>query len=139
MFSDIGLKDSINDNKINQILKNLYDTNFFEDISVEYNQNTLFITVKELPIIQNIFLDGIKASKFKDEIKKNFKLKSRSSFNEFFLEQEVNIIKSTLKNRGYYFAEVSPYVEDLGDNMVNITYKIELGEKQKLKNKFYWK
>ena len=70
MFSDIGLKDSINDNKINQILKNLYDTNFFENISVEYNQNTLFINVKELPIIQNIFLDGIKASKFKDEIKK---------------------------------------------------------------------
>ena len=133
MFSDISLNDKIDDKKINQILKNLYESNFFDDISVEYDQNTLSIIVKELPIIQNIFLDGIKASKFKEEIKKNFKLKSRSSFNEFFLGEEVKIIKSTLKNYGYYFADVSTYVEALGNNMVNITYKIDLGEKAKIK------
>ena len=133
MFSDITLNDKIDDNKINQILNNLYESNFFEDVSVEYNQNILFISVKELPIIQNIFLDGIKASKFQDEIKKNFKLKSRSSYNEFFLEEEVKVIKSILKNYGYYFADVSTYVEALGDNMVNITYKIDLGEKAKVK------
>ena len=133
MFSDIKLKDKINDQKVNQILKNLYESNFFEDISVVYDQDTLFINVKELPIIQNIILDGIKAKKFKEEIKKSFKLKSRSSFNQFFLGEEIKIIKSILKNYGYYFSEVSTYVEDLENNMVNITYKIDLGEKAKIK------
>ena len=133
MFSDINLNDKIDNQIINQTLKNLYETNFFEDISIEYDQDTLFINVKELPIIQNIILDGIKAKKFKDEIKKNFKFKSRSSYNEFLLEEEVKIIKSTLKNNGYYFSEVSTYVEALENNMVNIIYKIDLGEKAKIK------
>ena len=58
----------------------------FEDISIEYDQDTLFINVKELPIIQNIILDGIKAKNLK-LIKKNFKFKSRSSLMSFTWEK----------------------------------------------------
>ena len=32
---------------------------------------------------------------------------------------------------GYYYAEVDAYIEDLGDNKINLTYDISLGEKAK--------
>ena len=133
MFSDFQINNEINDQKLNEILKNLYDTNFFENVIVEYNQNTLFIKVEELPIIQNIILDGIKANKYKEEIKKNFKLKSRSSFNKYFIKEDEKIIKSILKKNGYYFSTIDTYVENIENNMVNINYKINLGDKAKIK------
>ena len=133
MFADVSNGDEVDDQKLNKILKNLYDSNFFENVTVQYTQDTLLINVTELPIIQNIILDGIKAKKFKDEIKKNFKLKTRSSFNEFFVKEDEKIIKSILKKNGYYFSSIETYVENIDNNMVNINYKINLGEKAKIK------
>ena len=70
MFIDLDNLEIINDNTTNRILKDLYDSNFFENVSVKYDDNVLLISLKELPIIQNIFIEGIKAKKFKDDIKK---------------------------------------------------------------------
>ena len=38
MFADINENDEINDEKINNILKDLYDSNFFNNVSVSYNK-----------------------------------------------------------------------------------------------------
>ena len=133
MFIDLDNLEIINDNTTNRILKDLYDSNFFENVSVKYDDNVLLISLKELPIIQNIFIEGIKAKKFKDDIKKNLILKSRSSYNEYILNEEKKIILNQLKNFGYYFSEVSTFVEKLDNNMVNVTHKVDLGEKAKIK------
>ena len=133
MFSEVEIDDEINKQKLNKILKNLYETNFFDNVTIEYDQNTLIINVIENPIIQNIFLDGIQANKFKDEIKNNIKLKSRGSFNEYLVKEDEKIIKSILKINGYYFSDLETYVEKLDNNMVNLTYKINLGNKAKIK------
>ena len=60
-------------------------------------------------------------------------LKPRSSFNEYLLSEEKIIIQTVLKNFGYYFATVDTYVEKLNNNMVNIKYEINLGNKAKIK------
>ena len=44
------------DDDINQILKNLYDTNFFEDIEIVIKDNILKIKVIENKIIQSVKL-----------------------------------------------------------------------------------
>jgi outer membrane protein insertion porin family len=64
MFSKIELKDQISNNKLNLILKNLYETNFFEDVKVLFENNTLLITVKEYPIIQKINYNGVKSKHY---------------------------------------------------------------------------
>ena len=63
----------------------------------------------------------------------NLRLKSRSSYNEYLLFEETKKLKSTLKNFGFYFATVEPYVEKLPNNLIKIVYKIELGDKSKIK------
>ena len=133
MFSTISLNEKIDDKKINRVLKNLYETNFFENVSVKLEKNSLIITVKEYPIIENIFFQGLKAKRNKEAIKQNLILKNRSSFNEFFLEKDKNTMNSTLKDLGYYFSSIDTFVEYLENNKVNITYNIELGDKAKIK------
>ena len=133
MFSGIQLGQDVKNSDINNIIKNLYETNFFNNVSVILDDNIILINVDESPIIDKIIITGVKAKKNKELIKDNFKLKSRSSFNKALLTQEVKTIQSTLKALGYYFAKVDPYIETLNNNMININYKIELGNKSKIK------
>ena len=56
MFSKIDDFKEINNETLNIILKNLYDTNFFKDVSVIYENNNLIINVQEQPIIQQIVI-----------------------------------------------------------------------------------
>ena len=132
MFSDIAEEQDITNYQINKIIKNLYETNFFDNVSVTLNNNKIIINVVEAPLIENIIISGIKAQKNKDLIKNNFELKPRSSFNKILLIKEVQSIESTLKSLGYYFAKVNPTIETLDNNLVNIEYEIELGDKAKI-------
>tara|TARA_B100000900_G_scaffold60089_1_gene45538 strand:+ start:2809 stop:5046 length:2238 start_codon:yes stop_codon:yes gene_type:complete len=133
MFSNININENVDNNRLNIILKNLYDSNFFENIIVDLTKNTLTITVVEFPIIEDIIFKGIKANKIKDEINKNVNLKPRSSFNKVVFVEDQKSILSTLKNLGYYFASINSYVEDLGDNRVNLINDITLGDKAKIR------
>ncbi len=133
MFSGVFIKDDITENDVNKILKKIYDSNFFESVSVNIENNNLIIQVKENPIIQNIDYNGIKSSEILEELKKNVVLKSRSSFNEIILKKDKDIINNFLKKLGYYFSEIDISIEDLQDNKINLIYNISLGEKAKIK------
>ena len=132
MFTGVSVNDNLSDNDLNQILKKLYDTTFFDLVSVKFVNNKLEIIVKENPIIQNIYYEGIKSSKIMDELKGKTTLKSRSSFNELLLDKDKKKIKTLLKERGYYFSTIEILKEELEDNKINLNYKITLGEKAKI-------
>jgi outer membrane protein insertion porin family len=48
MFSEVSLNEEVSDENLNEFLKDLYNTNYFEDVRVSFNNNTLTIYVKEL-------------------------------------------------------------------------------------------
>ncbi len=133
MFSNIKSNEEIDERKLNEILKSLYESNFFENISVKNQNGILTIEVKEYPIIENIFIKGLKAKKNQELIKKNLLLKNRSSFNKFFLEKDLETMNFALKELGFYFSKIETFIEDLDANKINITYKIDLGKKAKIK------
>ncbi|WP_440936851.1 outer membrane protein assembly factor BamA, partial [Candidatus Pelagibacter sp.] len=132
MFSDVSIGDELSENDLNRILKKLYNTNFFETVSIKLSNEILIIKVTENPIIQNISYEGIKSSQMLEELKKKIVLKSRSSFNEILLNKDIGQIKSFLKEKGYYFSKVETFIEELVDNKINLSYKINLGQKAKI-------
>ena len=132
MFSGVRLGEDINSNNLNDILKNIYESNFFKDVKVSINENVLSINVKENPLIENIELKGIKAKKIIKAVKNDLKLKERSSYNEVLISEDKNKIINDLKLLGYYFAKVDVIIETIEDNKINLTYDIELGEKAKI-------
>ena len=133
MFSKTNLNDDIDEDSLNKILKNLYNTNFFENVSVSLKNNILTIVVKENPIIENISYNGIKSKTLKSEITKNLKLKPRSSYDEIILSQDKDKMISSLKNSGYYFSTIEIKILEKSDNKIDLIYEIELGKKAKIK------
>jgi len=132
LFSEISKENSLDENSLNLILKKLYATGFFKDISLEIKDNKLIINVIENPIIQTVFIQDINKKKIKESIYDTLSLKDRSSFNLVsFKKDEISII-NFLKNKGYYTATVTSSFEDLGENKINLFYKIKLGEKARI-------
>ena len=68
VFSIIPDKKNINENEINIILKNLYETGFFNDVSVKIENNKLIISVIENPIIQTVFIEGVKSRVIRESL-----------------------------------------------------------------------
>ena len=133
VFSSIKVGDEISTDKLNEIVDNLYLTNFFDNISTNFENQELIIKVDESPIINKIQFKGIKSKTLIELIRKNLKLKSRSSYNKFLVETDKFQIISDLKNRGYYYSKIQIFKELQDNNSINLVYKIDLGEKAKIK------
>lgn len=132
LFSEVSINDEINDLDLNNLIKNLFDTNYFEDIKVSLDNGILKINVIESPIIGQIKFEGIKAKKIKEQIEDSINLKSRSSFNKIILNEDKEKIYNILKDLGYYFANVEIYSEDKSKNIIDIIFNIDLGKKTKI-------
>ena len=133
MFSKINVGDDIKKDDLNKILKNVYDSNFFSNVEVNFKDSTLIIFVEESSLVENVIIKGPKSKTLIKDLEKNLKVKSRTSYNEIsFLEDKKNIIQD-LKQRGYFFSEVDVIVENLSDNKINLIYNVEIGEKAKIK------
>ena len=76
IFSSVSVEDDISLDKINEILINLYETNYFENVEVSIEDKKLIILVKENPIVENINFKGVKSKTLKKNILRNVKLKS---------------------------------------------------------------
>ena len=133
MFANVKIGEKINNDLLNNILKNIYNSLFFKNVSVELNDEIITIKVEENPIIQNINYQGIKSKKILKAIKFDLKLKPRSSYSDYLFEKDKNKILNTLKDLGYYFPKVETYVIELENNKVDLNFKINLGEKSKIK------
>ncbi|WP_297682101.1 outer membrane protein assembly factor BamA [uncultured Candidatus Pelagibacter sp.] len=133
LFISVSKNDEINDIELNNILNDLYETNFFKNIVVNFKDQILLINVEENPIIENVNYNGIKSNRILDLIKQDTFIKSRSSFNENLLKKEKLKIENILKNLGYYNSNLEILVEETKNNLVIITYNIDLGKKSKIK------
>jgi outer membrane protein insertion porin family len=132
VFSEVNNDLSLDENSINNLLKKLYDSGFFKDVSVKIKNNNLIINVIENPIIQTVFIEGIKRKQTEESLYEILSLKDRSSFNLSLVKKDENAILNFLKEQGYYFTNIISSYQDLGDNKVDLLYKIELGDKAKI-------
>ena len=132
-FADIKIGRDVQSEDLNLFLKNLYDTKFFEDVSLNLKNNVLKINVKEFPIIQEIIINGIKANKTKDELRDGMILKEKNPFNESLVKNDLDKISNIFKNSGFYFVEVKVSIEKNDNKTVNLIFDINRGDQATIK------
>ncbi len=132
VFSSIQENENLDENSLNLILKNLYETGFFSDVSVNIVNDKLIIKVVENKIIQSVIIEGVKSRTIEDSIINILNLKDRSSFNMTALKNDESAIINLLKTKGYYFATMSSSIEEIGENKINLIHNITIGNKAKI-------
>ena len=124
--SDFSRKD------LDNILKNIYETNFFKNVNVEIKDKILFIELQEYPVINQLVLIGEKANKIKDQIKKIIKLKEKGSFIQNDLNEDLNTIKSLYASIGYNFSEIKAKIRKIDENNLDLIFEIDRGDITKI-------
>ena len=92
LFGGINIDKNYDAKYLNQIIIDLYDTNYFENISLDINDGTLEISVVENPIIQNLIFEGIKSKKITALLKEVILSNEKRPYIESEIINDVNNI-----------------------------------------------
>ena len=129
VFTKLKIGQNFNNENANQVIKNLYETNFFKQVSVKINSGILDIKIEENPIIQNIFITGVKNKNIIKIIEDQFTIREKGSYVESLIKNEANRINNFLRVSGYYFSKVDYQTNFNENSTVDLTYNITTGEK----------
>ena len=132
IFGDIKTGENYDESDISLLIKKLYETNFFSNISAELINNQLIINVEENPIINSIVFKGEKANKYTEGINRIITLKEKTSFLRNIVKSDINKIREFYRYLGFYFVKIDLEIEKLNKNRVNMTYSINKGERAKI-------
>jgi len=137
VFGDISIGKDYSIPDVNTLIKKLYSTTFFSNISATIENNTLKIIVKENPIIKSIIFDGEKAKKYMEKITDLLSLRENGPFVENNVKRDINLIKEFYRSLGFYFVKIDAEIARLEKNRVNLKYLIEKGDKAKISKIFF--
>ena len=132
-YGNIELNKDYNQKELNNIIKDLYDTNFFKKISIKIDGETLVLNVEENKIIQSVRIEGVKSNKIKEAILKNLFSKDKSPFLIEKVKIDVNRMKTSLNSIGYYLSDVKSKILENNNDTVDLIFEVNLGDKSKIK------
>ena len=133
LFSELNIGDDIDQNIINLSFKKLFETNYFKNLKINFENGIIFIEVIENPIIQSIQINGVKKKSLLDELEKITKKTEKYPFIESNILEQKNLLTNIVRSDGFYFAKIETKYTETNNNSIDITYNINLGERAKIK------
>jgi outer membrane protein insertion porin family len=121
---------------INNLTKKIYDTDFFSDVKISFNQDVLTINVVENPIVNFFYINGVKDSDL-DRVNKIITLKENSIFSSSKLKKDIQATREFLNESGYYQASIAPEVIKVDNNQINLIINIDKKEISKIKSIYF--
>ena len=131
IFSELNINDDVSINNINSSIKNLYNTNYFKNIDVNFENGIVKINVIENPIIQTIKLNGL-PDKYVKELNKYTKKIEKYPYTTSQIEEQRNLLLNVLRSSGYYFVSVEAQLIENNNNSVDIDYNFNLGDRAQI-------
>jgi outer membrane protein insertion porin family len=138
IYSNIHSKigEPFSDEKVREDIKRLYSIGYFDDIRVEVEpfEGGLKLTFifKERPTITSIDFQGNKEFET-DELREQITITPGSTANPELIMDNVRKLVSFYQSEGYYLAEVIPIIREVSPESVALTFKINEGEKVRVK------
>ncbi len=132
LYGDIKLNKNYQESDLNQILNNLYETEFFQDVKVELSKGVLIVNLEEHPVINELIILGEPSNKYKKEINRIIRLKKQESFIKNYLSEDVAKIKSLYSSLGYNFVEVETKIRKIDEKRLDLIFDINRGEVTKI-------
>ena len=135
LFGKIKINKNYSNEDLNEVLKDLYSTDFFKQINLNIDNNILKIKILENPIIEDIEIRGVVDKKYKKQLTDALSLKNRKPYIETSQKIDINLIKNLFKQSGYYFSKVkTSIIKNETQNTVQLIYDIDLGERARIKD-----
>ena len=134
VYGDFKLKQDLNEQDLNNILKNLFSTNFFEDIKINLKNNILFVEVKEYPVINQIIIFGETSKRIRDQLKEIISIKENKAFIQSNVLRDVALIKKLYSSVGYNNSKVEIKTKNIDKNNLDLLIEINKGQESRIKS-----
>lgn len=121
---------------INNLTRKIYNTDFFSDIKISFEQDILTVTVVENPIVNFFYINGLSGNDL-DKVNKIVTLKENTIFSSSKLKKDIEEVKQYFKLEGYYSAIIDPEVIKLENNEVNLILNFDLKNKSRISNIYF--
>ena len=131
IYGDIKVNENYNEKKLNNILNDLYKTNFFEDVDIKLSNNILTINLKEFSTINQIIIIGEKSKKRSEQLKKLISLKEKQSFIKSNLSRDIELIKNYYSSSGFNSTDIQAKVKNFEDS-VDLIIDITIGNETRI-------
>jgi outer membrane protein insertion porin family len=119
--------------EVNEDIKRIFRTGYFDNVKSRIEaaggKRTLVFEVVEKPAIKNVFLEGNKEVS-DDTLKDKLNLTNRRFLDWNKLKSSIEQAKSYYQGLGYSDAEITYAQKKVGDNEVDLTFKISEGERK---------
>ena len=132
LFSNLKIGDDIDANVINNTFKNLFQTDYFKDLKINFNSGKLSINVKENPIIQKIKINGIKNKSILKELEKITRKTEKYPFVSSNVISQKNQLNNIVRISGFYFADIKTEIVNNNNNSIDLIYNFNLGKRVKI-------
>jgi outer membrane protein insertion porin family len=119
--------EEVTDEKIEEVLKNLFATGLFADVVIEQVGNKLIIKVVENKIINQIAFEG--NDRLKDEvIKTELGIRPREVYTPARAQEAAQKIRDMYRLSGRYGAKVVPKIIEREQSRVDLVFEIDEGK-----------
>ena len=116
---------------IDESVKRLFGTGLFSDVGVNQAGSTLVVQVAEYQVVNAVLFQGNK--KIKDvQLSSTVQLKPRGTYSPDSLDADAEAIRAAYARVGRDDATVTTQIVDLGENRVNVVFKINEGGRTKI-------
>ena len=132
VYGDIKINKDYSERELDQILNNLYSTEFFEDIKINLKNNTLKISLREYPVVNQLILVGEPSKRFRNEIIKILKTKQNKSFIKSNLSKDIETIKNLYSSNGYNKSVVEVKAKNIDENNIDLVIELDKGNITKI-------
>ena len=137
VYGEVSVNDDFSKFDFDKVLKNLYSTNFFENIELKFENGVLKILVKEYPVINSITISGEETKKVRESVLERLQLKERGSFIKSTLNEDIEIIKKLYSSIGHNFAVVDAKIEKFSQDRVNLIFNVDKGDMTSITKIFF--
>ncbi len=134
-YLPINIGDRLDQRRVSEALRALYDTKFFRDVEMRRDGGTLVIAVLERPSIESFEIKGNKDIKTEDLQKslRNVGLATGKTFDQSVLDEVKQYLTDQYFSRGKYAVRVDTKVEEVPGNKVKLTIDVNEGKRARIR------
>ena len=134
-YLPVTIGDSMDENRIRKAVRALFKTGFFSDVRLERDGDVLIVTVEERPTIALITFDGNRAIKTEDleDGLAEAGFSEGEVFNQGKLDKVIQELRRQYYANGKYGAQVDYEISPIGEDAIEIAFRIVEGEAAKIK------